>query len=202
MILGVGVLILLILIWIGLSAAKVCQQAIVAHAYCDSLHPVYPRASIVSSVEQVRVREKNYAKACKALNANVEYVGNTAPGAPRSYSPSPAVKVLIRAVCSCDALWEFEVRCHHLMIESNLMVRRGEVTIAEAGKMMAELNARFPLVPQIDEKLADWLAYLSDKDHWQQKTSMGPGDAVWETLANWQARFERSKEYLPHHERY
>lgn len=147
---------LALLVWIGLILTKllsVNNEMRRTDTFPDSVHPAFSRAQISSHYEAIKNTGIKAAQLQDELNGVPEFA-EASPG----YIPSPTVESKMGDICMEIAFWYGYLKNVEFMLEANLMVQRGELTIAEARQVYEEINTGFgsPQGSESSVMLKEW----------------------------------------------
>ena len=141
--------------------AEVMAEIRKVRYYADSLHPAFPLTTLRIAKDWLDTREALVIWHENQLEKIPEWKDKA-----RDYRPAEDVKALMRNVIEARYALAQSERDLHFMIEANLMVQRGELTIAEARSLANrtgydELHWKAAVTEGIDSELDVWLASLT-----------------------------------------
>jgi hypothetical protein len=194
---------LVLLVWIALALQRLVSlvsELKRTNTYPDSAHPAFSRAHIHDEHKLLDEYGARAEQIQRDLNQNPEFVELCKTGR----VPSPALESTMQDACMETAFWYGHLRNLHFMIEANLMVRRGELTISEARQVYSDINCLFGWKQGSESHamLQEWKARLTSKvgrdeaqEHAETKpTELEPRlDRLRKLQMEWESRFERCK---------
>jgi hypothetical protein len=130
---------LLLLAWIAFALYKlesVIWEMRRNDTYPDSAHPAFSRAAIRAERLRLDACGEKVEQLQRELNQDAEF----AELCKIRSAPSPTIESKMKDACTELAVWYGYLRNAQFMIEANLMVQRGELTIAEARGLYDDIN--------------------------------------------------------------